>query len=146
MAEMGHIGARLMSKKNSTLMHVCAFLLRPFNPDFMSAYWTTIGRTIYYPTGVTHPILHSITIEHELVHIRQWRKYGLWLWFSYLFVPFPIFIAWYRWRWEREAYMVDIRAGVSIDAVVASLWHGYGWPWPRESMRRWFWAQKGRTI
>jgi hypothetical protein len=146
-AKMNAVGARLRAKKHSTLMAVIAMLVRPFNASFMETYWTTIGRTIYYPLNVAHPIIHVDIIEHELVHIEQWNKYWLWFWFSYLFVPFPIFVAWYRWRWEREAYLVDLNKGLcTIDAVVARLWHEYGWCWPRTWMRKWFMEQKRQTI
>lgn len=94
---------RIIKKEDSKLMRSIGFILKPFNKDFMTRYTTTIGHTIYSPTGKVDPIL----LAHELVHVRQWQKWGLWFSFSYLFVlPFGITM---RGYWERQAYEVTIR-------------------------------------
>jgi hypothetical protein len=134
---------QLRPKCDSRLMRVAALLLRPLGlRGFLSQYWTTVGRTVYYPSCVHDPLAHPDVLEHELVHVRQWQRWGLWLWISYLLLPLPLGLSWFRWRWEREAYLVQIERAADrqreIDRVVEALWSGYGWPWPRAWMRRWF--------
>ena len=133
----------LRSKADSRLMRVLAGSLRVLgNHAFHESYWTTLGRTVYYPTSVSDPLAHADILEHELVHVRQWRRFGPWLWLSYLLLPLPFGLAWFRFRWEREAYLVQIARAPDrereIERVVQTLWSGYGWPWPRSRMRRWF--------
>ena len=74
--------------------------------------------------------------------MRQWERWGLLLWISYLLLPLPIGLAWFRFRWEREAYLPEIlqapERALAIERVVESLWRGYAYPWPRAWMRRWF--------
>lgn len=136
-------GVRLLPKHGSRAMRVAALLLRALGSrDFMDRYWTTVGRTVYYPACVHDPHAHPDVLAHELVHVRQWERWGVLLWASYLLLPLPFGLAWFRWRWEREAYLVQIERAPDrareIDRVVNTLWSGYGWPWPRTWMRRWF--------
>ena len=135
--------ARILPKRGSPIMAVAALLLRALGlREFTTRYWTTLARTIYFPTSVRDPYAHPQVIAHELVHVQQWARWGLWLWLSYVLLPLPVGLAWFRWRWEREAYLVQIERAVDrraeIDRVVEVLWSGYGWPWPRPWMRRWF--------
>jgi hypothetical protein len=134
---------RLLPKGDSRLMRACALALRGVgNRVFMARYWTTIGSTIYYPACVSDPLAHPIVLEHELVHVRQWRRWGVLMWLSYLLLPLPIGLCWFRFRWEREAYLVELAHAPDrereITRIVDALWFGYGFPWPRPWMRRWF--------
>jgi hypothetical protein len=134
---------RLVAKADSRLMRVLALLLPAAGTrGFQERYWTTLGRSIYYPTSVRDPLAHRDVLEHELVHVRQWHRYGVLLWISYLLLPVPFGLAWFRFRWEREAYLVQIARATDRDReiarVVDALWFGYGRPWPRAWMRRWF--------
>jgi hypothetical protein len=134
---------RLVPKRSSRLMRAAALALRALGlRDFQERYWTTIGRTIYYPACVCDPLAHRDVLAHELVHVRQWQRWGVLLWISYLLLPLPFGLSWFRWRWEREAYLVQIERATDrereIERVVTALWSGYGWPWPRAWMRRWF--------
>ncbi len=136
-------GVRLAPKAGSRLMRASALALRALgNRAFMQRYWTTIGRTIYYPECVTDPLAYPVVLEHELVHVRQWRRFGVLMWLSYLLLPLPIGLCWFRFRWEREAYLVELAhaddRGAEITRIVDALWFGYGFPWPRRWMRRWF--------
>lgn len=136
-------GARLRAKSESPLMKVLGVLLRAIgNRRFMQEYWTTLGATIYYPSSVVEPYAHWLILEHELVHVRQWRDWGILFSISYVLLPLPIGLAWFRWRWEREAYLVQLRAAhdphSTADAIARRLFADYGWPWPRPWMRRWF--------
>lgn len=128
---------KLKSKNDSRAMR---FIGR-FRPDFMTRYWTTVGDTIYYPTSVQDPNhkSHDDAVSHELVHVSQYRKFGKALFlFLYLFVPVPFFFAYFRWKFEREAYLVQIHEGALVENVVQTLWSGYVCPWPRFLMRKWF--------
>ena len=70
---------RFVAKTDSRLMAAAALLLRGIGlRHFTERYWTTVGRTIYYPACVRDPRAHPQVIEHELVHVRQWERYGLW--------------------------------------------------------------------
>ena len=140
---------RVVPKASSRQMRLYGVLLRGVgNGEFMSAYWTTIGRTIYYPAGVTDPLAHLEVLEHELVHVRQWERWWLLFSVSYLLLPVPVLLAWCRWFWEREAYLVQIREAPDkaeeIERCVQRIWSGYAWPWPRPWMRRWFRRQVER--
>jgi hypothetical protein len=108
-------------------------------------YWITIKDTVYYPDWYPNfdkvdPKDRLDIIEHEEVHPPQWKRYGTFGYiFLYLFIPFPIFFAYFRWKFEREAYLVNIvRGDWTIEEVVDALWGGYLWTWPKPLMRRWF--------
>ena len=108
---------RFVAKADSRLMAAAALLLRGIGlRNFNERYWTTVGRTIYYPAYVRDPRAHPQIIDHELVHVRQWERYGLWLWASYLLLPLPFGLAWFRFRWEREAYLPEIEQAEDRDA------------------------------
>jgi hypothetical protein len=130
---------RLVKKSESWLMRVAGFLVRPFNKRFMTHYWTTIGRTIYYPDHVDDPCSHVAVMDHELVHIDQWLKWWILHPISYAVFPLPIVLCWGRWRWEREAYLVSIKTyGYSVERVVEVLWSEYLLTWPKPWMRSYF--------
>lgn len=103
--------------------------------------WITIWDTIYYPDHVdSSDVLFTGLREHEKVHVKQWYKYG-WLFpILYYLIPFPIFFSYFRWKFEREAYLVDMKYySYSIEYVVDKLGSKmYLWPWPKSLMSKWF--------
>ena len=121
---------------------------------FMTRYVTTIGRTIYFPESwhERSPESRYITLRHEAVHLRQFRRYT-WLGTAliYLLPIFPLGLAWGRARLEWEAYAETIRASYEIhgiEAVRRASFHAhiakqfttsaYGWMWPfRGQVQRW---------
>lgn len=135
------LGVRVKDKRGSLLMRFLALFL---GSRFMTSAWTTMGRrTIWAPTGadltINGLLRRETIIRHELIHIAQARRWPVWFQLSYLLLPLPVGFAYFRWRFEREAYLVNLRAGqTSIDAVVDSLWGFYAWTWPKPWMRRWF--------
>lgn len=132
-------GAKIVPKAESFIMKAFGVVLSLLgNKKFMRDYWTTLGKTIYYPTHTINPYLSREIIEHELIHVKQYKKYGPLMWIAYLFLPVPIFFAWFRWRLEREAYLVNIKEGMDINYIVYNLWYGYLYPWPRSWMLKWF--------
>lgn len=141
-AELAKHSVRLVEKSQSWLLRSIGWFLcvTGINKRFMDDYFTTIGRTIYYPkvfSPDTDLYRYRSTFEHELVHVAQferfWHLYSL----TYVLLPIPFGLAWFRWRWEREAYQVNRRNGRTVDECVEALWQ-YGWPWPKSWMRKWF--------
>ncbi len=140
--ELNALGVRVRHKSESRLMCLLGFFL---GARFMSHSWTTIsGRTIWAPDRTRLDMLsvYAVIVRHELVHVKQARRLPLLWQLSYALLPVPFLFAWFRWRWEREAYLVNLRAHTTtIETVVNTLWSVYGWCWPKPLMRRWFWRQ-----
>jgi hypothetical protein len=141
-------GVKFVRKDKSRLMRLLGWLFGLFGYDFMEKAWTTIGRTVYYPISLTPtplPVHRKVpyrgALEHELHHVLQFKK--LWHLYSLLYllgVPFPFFLAWFRWKCEREPYLYQIKYyGLRIDRVVDRLWKVYGFCWPKRWMKRYFW-------
>lgn len=132
---------------------------------FMTSYITTLGNVIAVPEGwfarTENPVACLATIRHELQHVRQCRAIGLgsvWLGFPlyailYLLIPLPFGLAYFRYLFERSAYLESITTfdqhGASLAQIeiltefaVQQLTTGlYGWTWPfprqvREYYRR----------
>lgn len=126
----------VIKKSDSNLMRFIGFVAKPFNPDFMSKYTTTIpflGR-IYSASGITESSWWR-TLAHEGMHLEQARRdgqlkfalkylfpqclalfallaFGAFLWFPMIWcLAFLAFLApWpakYRAKYEREAYIVS---------------------------------------
>lgn len=98
---------------------------------------------------------HSPTITHELVHVAQFKKWTLplmalgyigptpfllpfvWTHWSILVLalvlaPLSCGLAYFRWRIERAAYLVNVRLGMSTESVADTLWHNYFFCWPKK--------------
>ena len=121
---------------------------------YRSAYVTTLGATIYLPTGFWDRDDDScyIVLRHEAVHLRQFRRLGFpAMAFLYL-IPFvPLGLAFGRARLEWEAYAETLRATAEVHGaaaardpslhahVVRQFTSGaYGWMWPFPSrVRAW---------
>lgn len=114
--------------------------LGKFNGPILTRFWTTIGSTIYYPTTVQDPEQWETILEHEAVHVEQYRKYTVPLFLIlYLLVPLPFGLAFFRWKFEREAYLVDVKSGrMTPEQVAHTMWRDYGFAWPKPLMLRWF--------
>lgn len=148
---------KLVRKADSAWMR---FLARFMNKDFMTRFWTTNGDTIYVPSqAASEPDYgstawenrHRNTLAHEYEHVQQFRHYGSVLFtLLYMLAPVPVLLAYFRWRFEREAYMHNLRAvsktarSAQVEYVIQSLWNNYFWPWPRNWMRDWFMAELKR--
>lgn len=153
--ELAVLGIKIIRKDHSRLMRVIGWILKRFKIDFMGSAWTTIGpKRIYASTRTPLSIENHENLEqwehiirHELVHVKQAKKYPIFWQFSYLFLFLPIGLAWFRWYWEREAYLtVNIQKyGADPDAVADTLSRMYLWPWPNSWMKRWFWDNKFRS-
>jgi hypothetical protein len=132
------------------------------NRTFLNGYYTTLGNVVgvpksYYENSIRWPLGVAETIEHENVHITQAKKWGLgnvWLGYipygiCYLLLPLPLFFAYFRYRFEREAYAHGINFYLQfypnardrrIYEAVAQLTSGaYGWTWiMKRQVKKWF--------
>ena len=102
-------------------------------------YWITIWKTTYCEDG--HEALQDKQhiLDHEWVHIPQWEKYKILYPILYLLLPVPFVLAYFRYKFEREAYLIDIKSKrLTTSEVVDLLWRGYCFSWPRPLMAKWF--------
>lgn len=152
-------GLRLVKKRGSRgqrAIHV-GLMVVTFGGmrGYLDDYQTTIGRTIYLTDDWDErdPCERYCTLRHEAVHLRQFRRYTLpGMAILYLLLPLPLGLAWFRARFEREAYEESIRAaaelwGMGAPAGAAYRTHvieqfvgpAYGWMWPfRRALERWY--------
>ena len=82
-----------------------------WNKEFNSRYTTTIGPKIYvnYSWDERTPKERYSVMIHERIHMRQTQKYGLLAFFLVFgLVPAPLKLAYYRMKWEMEAYRIGI--------------------------------------
>ncbi len=122
---------------------------------YSTHYHTVIGYTLYV-AGIwwdMSDVARVILLRHELVHLRQRRRYGFALFaFLYLVPWFPLGLAYGRARLEWEAYRETLAATLEFAGPNAltqpSLRHeivrryvsgDYGWMWPfPTAVGRWF--------
>ena len=129
---------------------------------FMTSYITTIGHTIYVPDGWDDwdEDNRIEVLRHERVHMDQADRYTLPLFaLLYIFTPLPLFLAYFRAKFEREAYKESLAAIYEMrperldmpglrDWYISQFTSGaYGWMWPfRKTISRWYdedvWAVK----
>jgi len=117
---------------------------------FYDGYITTVGNKIFFYAGwERHRVspIDYVILCHELKHVEQFDKYTTGLMaLLYLLFPLPIGLAYFRYLFERDAYLESYRASLEvnlvpnvshyIDALTGS---AYLWAWPfRKYVRRWF--------
>jgi hypothetical protein len=122
---------------------------------YLDSFQTTIGYTIYVTADweSRDPDQRYVTLRHEAVHVRQFRKLTIPVMaLLYLFLPLPMGLAYFRARFEKEAYAESIRAAAEVWGMdyprrpeyrtfVIDQFMGpsYGWMWPfRTSLERWY--------
>jgi hypothetical protein len=123
--------------------------------EYLDGYHTTIGQRIYVtPDWDDRSDLDRyVTLRHERVHLRQFRRFSLpLLALLYLFLPLPMGLAWFRARFEKEAYAETILATAEVwgrerardpalRAHILRQFTGptYGWMWPfRRNLETWY--------
>jgi len=121
---------------------------------FMSGFITVLGNKVYVPNSweVSTITSKAEIIRHERVHMRQSKKYGRIL-FSilYLLVPFPLGVAYFRKKFEQEAYEESFRAiyeyhgekaftpRLKENMIAHFTTAQYFWMWPfRKSLEEWY--------
>ncbi len=112
---------KVVLKSESRFMAFLDFLLKLITFWQMRAFMldvvTTVGNTVYVPTGwaTRSDVSKMITLRHERVHMRQRAQYGSVMFtFLYLLFPFPIFFAYYRRKFEMEAYAESMRSVLEL--------------------------------
>jgi len=86
--------------------------------NLITGFVTTLGNRIYFPPGWTVATAAPgdyITLQHEYVHYKQYVALGMgnvWLGFVlfailYALLPVPTGYAWFRYKFEREAYLTS---------------------------------------
>jgi len=148
----------VIRKRDSWLMKVIDVILKIISfgqiKEFMDNYTTTIGSKICVPDSWETKSDNSriITIRHEVVHIRQFKKYTFPLYiFLYLFVFFPIGLAYFRMKFEKAGYREGTKAALELlgDKYVNNEYKehiirqftssSYFWCWPfRKSIETWY--------
>ena len=111
----------IVRKSESLLMKAIDIFLKVITfgrmKRFMIRFTTTVGCTVYVTEkwSESTTISRIITLRHERVHMRQRKKYGSFLFtFLYLFFPFPVLFAYYRRKFEMEAYEETMRSLVDL--------------------------------
>jgi hypothetical protein len=121
---------------------------------YLSHYVMTLGHTIYVPDDFDawSPAQAIEILRHEAVHVRQFERYG-WVGMVLLYgiLPLPMGLAWFRARFEWEAYEETLWAVAEIEgldavrspdlrAKIVRRFTGpdYGWMWPfPRTIERW---------
>jgi hypothetical protein len=123
--------------------------------DYLDSYQTTIGKTVYVTSDWDDwpADRRYVTLRHEAIHLRQFRKLTLPVMaLLYVLLPLPMGLAYFRARFEKEAYAETIRAAAEVwgkdvprsddyRAYVIGQFTGpsYGWMWPfKASLTRWY--------
>jgi len=122
---------------------------------YLTDYQTTIGATVFVSDDWEDRTddQRYVTMRHERVHMRQFQAYSLPVMaLLYLLIPLPMGLAWFRARFEKQAYEETIAAAAAVygpahvrDGAfrehILQQFTGpsYGWMWPfRASLERWY--------
>lgn len=135
----------VIEKSKSPLMRALGTILF-FNPTFMTKFVTTFGRWMWVPSewSAWKDAVREDVLRHERIHLLQQKRLGFLLFaFLYVLFPLPLGLAWYRARFEWEAYSESIRASAEryglvhlrdprTKAYYVSFFttSAYGWMWP----------------
>lgn len=114
--------------------------------DFMKR-TTTLGRWIAFGEDVdlyNTGLYDLLTLRHERRHVIQRNKYTcLGLWLLYLFVPLPVGLAYFRYKFEREAVLDEIDYAKSLgltlnigDIISGLSGPSYVWMWPKKWIKK----------
>jgi hypothetical protein len=139
--EVATAKVRLRPHRSSSLMGLYGRLASLFGvKGFQETFWLTLDPVIYHPNHIADPLADPSrydTIRHELVHVKQQRgRLTAWV-LKYLCSQR------FRWEAEREAYLVNIRAGEDPRWSATSLHRNYKIADPSEAqMVAWFEAHR----
>lgn len=154
----------IVKKDQSPFMKLIGFVLLCITfgkmRTFMTTFTTTVGYTVYVPNDwESRPEpSRAITLRHERAHMRQRRERGMFTFtFLYLFV-LPAVRAFYRARFEQEAYEESLRAMVEYygegslasnrDRIVGHFTSSeYFWMWAkRVDIEKWYDAAAAKAL
>jgi hypothetical protein len=150
---------RLVRKDESAMQRALHYALMVVTAggmrSYLTGYQTTLRNTVYVTPdwGEIERDERWVTMRHERVHLRQFRRFstpGMAL--LYVLLPLPMGLAWFRARFEKEAYAETVRAAAELHGVdhvrrpefrdrILRQFTGpaYGWMWPfRRDLERWY--------
>lgn len=148
----------IIKKDESKKMKIIDIILKVITfgnmNKFMTGFITTLGNKVYVPSSWdAYPLINKIEIlRHERIHMKQAKKYGRLLFsFLYLMVPLPCGLAYFRKKFEMEAYEESIKTSYEYlgektfspekKAFYISQFTSanYFWMWPfRGSLEEWY--------
>jgi hypothetical protein len=147
---------KLARKQDSKLMRFIGGVMKVTGADaFMTKFTTTMGTTIYTPIGWDDKTIEykMAIVRHERVHMRQARKEGRFLFsLKYAVLPVPSVFAYFRMKYEQEAYEESLRANLEfygksyllnpnnrarIVEYFTSAQYFWTWPW-KKSIENWY--------
>ena len=153
------LDCEMIKKTDSKLMKLIDVCLKVITfgqmKTFMTSLITTLGGKIYVieKWESTRLVDKVEILRHERVHMRQAKKYGRFLFsFLYLLFPLPIGLAYFRKKFEQEAYEESIRtiyqyhgekaASSSLikEFIISQFTSAnYFWMWPfRNNLEKWY--------
>lgn len=111
----------VIPKLNSKLMWACYYLsLMPlWNPLFMSRFITVAFGKVYMPEELIGTEIGADVLRHELVHLRDARRWSILFYLSYILFPLPAVFT-MRAYWEFRGYCESLRAERDRYGVVYS--------------------------
>lgn len=156
----------ILKKDESKLMKVIDACLKIITfgqmNKFMTGFITTMGNKVYVPANWENHLLTGKIeiIRHERIHMRQAKKYGRLLFsFLYLMVPLPCGLAYFRKKFEMEAYEESMKAihqyrgekaftpALKEFYVSQFVSANYFWMWPfRKSVEAWYDAAVAKIL
>jgi hypothetical protein len=111
---------KVVEKKDSGFMKMIDRALKILSfgkaDKFMTQFTTTIGFVVYVPEDwdSRDDDDKAEIMAHEAVHMRQANRYGMLLFsLMYLLLPFPVLFAYFRMRFEMEAYETSMQLAVA---------------------------------
>lgn len=149
---------RFIEKRDDTFSKLIDRALRVLTfggqSSYLTRYVTTIGMRIYLPDGWHERSAADryIVLRHEVVHLQQFKRFGVVLMsLIYLLPFFPMGLAYGRAHLEWEAYAETLRAVRDVrglNAARSKTLHNhivrqfvsaaYGWMWPfPKQVQRW---------
>ena len=147
-------GMKVYSKKDKwhTLWKILDKILKVLSrgkaPSMLTDFTTTLGTRVFFPVdwSIEHATFEDcVTLQHEAIHAQQYKQLGPLMWVLYLLVPLPIGLAYFRYKFERDAYLQSYSAArkygnrPDIEHYVRVLsGPDYLWTWPKKSVRKWF--------
>jgi len=101
----------VIPKDESFLMKLAYYglLMKFWNPTFMTTYITVLFGKVYMPRNfIGIPVMVDV-LRHELVHLRDAKKFPFLFELTYVLFPLPIVFT-MRAYWEFRGYCESIRA------------------------------------
>lgn len=139
-------GFEIRFKDQSRFQRFIGWLLKPFNPRYMSGYITTMFGKVYFPSQEFFdsrlPSSNYRVLRHEFIHLMDAKRFPFWFELSYLFLLPAVFTM--RSYWELRGYTQDLLCtyeefetipDASLDWITAQFtgpWYLWMWPFKKK--------------